>query len=103
MEIWKAQLPNKIKNFMWRLAKNILPTRANLLKKVIHLDVSCPLCHSVDENAQHLSMHCNLVKLAFFASALGCHPPLNTDLNCWILDWLTCSDNLGAQLFCTIL
>jgi hypothetical protein len=24
-------------------------------------------------------------------------------LNCWILDWLTCSDNLGAQLFCTIL
>jgi hypothetical protein len=88
---------------MWRLAKNILPTRANLLKKGIHLDVSCPLCHSFDENAQHLSMQCNLVKLDFFASALGCHPPLNTDLNCWILDWLTCSDNLGAQLFCTIL
>jgi ribonuclease HI len=102
-EIWKAKIPNKIKNFMWRLAKNILPTRANLLKKGIHLDASCPLCHISDENAQHLFMQCNLVKLAFFASALGCHPPLNTDLNCWILEWLTCSDILGAQLFCTIL
>ncbi|GAU47330.1 hypothetical protein TSUD_291520 [Trifolium subterraneum] len=27
-EIWKAPLPNKIKNFMWRLARNILPTEA---------------------------------------------------------------------------
>ncbi|CAJ2652968.1 unnamed protein product [Trifolium pratense] len=32
-EIWKAPVPNKVKNFMWRLTKNILPTRANLHKK----------------------------------------------------------------------
>ena len=42
--LWKALIPNKIKNFMWRLAKNILPTRHNLQRKGIVLDTSCPLC-----------------------------------------------------------
>jgi ribonuclease HI len=102
-EIWKAPVPNKIKNFMWRLAKNILPTRGNLLKKGITLDTSCPLCHNSEENVQHLFMQCNIMKLALFASPLGCQPPLNTDLNCWLLEWLTCSDKFGAQLFCTTL
>ena len=40
-EIWRAYIPNKIKNFMWRLAKNILPTRSNLQKKGITLDTLC--------------------------------------------------------------
>lgn len=29
-QIWKVPLPNSIRNFLWRLAKNILPTRVNL-------------------------------------------------------------------------
>lgn len=41
-EIWKAQVPNKIKNFMWRLAKNVLPTRENLSKKGLILTSSAP-------------------------------------------------------------
>ncbi|KAK2405034.1 hypothetical protein P8452_10587 [Trifolium repens] len=102
-EIWKAPLPNNIKNFMWRLARNILPTRVNLQKKGISLDTSCPLCHNAAENGQHIFMHCNLLKLVLFASPLGCHPPLSVDLNCWLLEWLSCSDKLAAQLFCTIL
>jgi ribonuclease HI len=102
-EIWKAPLPNKIKNFMCRLGRNIIPTRVNLQKKGISLDTSRPLCHNAPENAQHLFMHCNLLKLVLFASSLGCHPPLNVDLNCWLLEWFTCSDKLGTQLFCTIL
>jgi hypothetical protein len=53
-EIWRAPVPNKIKNFMWRLAKNILPTRANLYKKGISLDLQCPLCHQEVESTNHL-------------------------------------------------
>ncbi|XP_058759858.1 uncharacterized protein LOC131633155 [Vicia villosa] len=32
-KLWKLPLQEKIKNFMWRLLKNILPTRTNLNKK----------------------------------------------------------------------
>jgi ribonuclease HI len=43
------------------------------------------------------------MKLTLFASHLGSHVPLNIDLHDWILKWLTCQDDLGSQLFCTIL
>jgi len=102
-EIWRAFIPNKIKNFMWRLAKNILPTRANLQKKGITFDTLCPLCHCEQESSQHLFLKCNLMKLSMFASHLGSHIPPDVDLHDWILKWLTCQDSLGAHFFCTLL
>lgn len=101
--IWKAPIPNKIKNFIWRLVKNILPTRSNLQRKGIVLDTSCPFCHYEIETAEHLFMNCNMSKLVLFASPLGSHSPINVALNCWILEWLSCADKEGTQLFCTIL
>ncbi|XP_024626573.1 uncharacterized protein [Medicago truncatula] len=100
-EIWRAPIPNKIKNFMWRLAKNILPTRTNLKNKGILLDLQCPLCHVENESSHHLFLKCNLFKLSLFASHLGSHIPNDIDLHDWILKWLTCKDPWGVQLFCT--
>lgn len=102
-EIWRAPIPNKIKNFMWRLAKNILPTRSNLHKKGILLDLQCPLYHDEHESSHHLFLKCNLLKLSLFASHLGSHIPNDIELHDWILKWLTCQDPLGVQLFCTLL
>lgn len=36
-EIWRAPIPNKIKNFIWRLAKNIFPLDQISTKKVSSL------------------------------------------------------------------
>jgi len=102
-EIWKAQVSNKVKNFMCRLAKNILPTRENLSKKGVSLEKQCPLCHGGIESTNHLFMQCNLMRLTLFASQLGSHMPFEVDLHDWILSWLTCQDQLGSQLFCSIL
>jgi hypothetical protein len=52
-EIWRTPLPNCIKNFLWRLTKSILPTRGNLLKKGLNIDVSCPLCNENSETDDH--------------------------------------------------
>src|SRR3954467_10067109 len=32
-EIWRTPILNRTRNFMWRVAKNILPTRGNLIRK----------------------------------------------------------------------
>lgn len=61
--IWKVSIPNCVKNFLWRLGRNILPTRCNLAKKGIHLDVLCPICHTEAETGEHIFMSCPLVKL----------------------------------------
>ncbi|XP_045830934.1 uncharacterized protein LOC123922244 [Trifolium pratense] len=88
---------------MWRLAKNILPTRSNLHKKGINLDLLCPLCFREEESSQDLFLKCDMFKLTFFASHLGSHIPIDIDLHDWILKWMVCQDPLGVQLFCTLL
>lgn len=102
-EIWRAPIPSKIRNFMWRLAKNILPTRENIHKKGITLDLQCPLCHRDEESAHHLFLKCDMFKLSLFSSHLGSHIPMGVDLHDWLLKWLTCQDPLGAQFFYTLL
>ena len=31
--IWSAEVPNKIKNFVWRACQNIIPTKSNLCRR----------------------------------------------------------------------
>lgn len=98
----KQSLNNK--TYPWRLARDILPTRANLHKKKgINLDLACPLCNREVETSSHLFMHCNFVRLILFASQLGSHIPEAVELNVWIVKWLAYKDMLGTQLFCTLL
>lgn len=101
--ICKAPVPNKVKNYLWRLARNILPSRCNLSKTGIQLDLNCPLCNDGVENADHMLMHCKFMKLALFSSQLGTHIPNGLHHHDWILHWLTNSEEIGAQLFVVIL
>jgi hypothetical protein len=93
----------RVKNFIWRLSQNILPTRGNLFKKGIKIEPLCPMCNSATETAHHLFMECNFAKLVWFSSSLGIHVPLHSSLTSWLLNWLEKKDKLGSQLFCTIL
>lgn len=56
--IWKAPVSNSVKNFIWRLARNILPTRHNLGKKGMKLDMSCPIYQEKEETQDHIFLHC---------------------------------------------
>jgi len=42
--IWKIRAPQKIKHFMWREAKDSLPSKQNLVRLKIPLDETCSLC-----------------------------------------------------------
>lgn len=102
-EIWRAKIPNRVKNFLWRLTRSIPPTRANLSKKGIQLDQTCPLCNNAIETSDHLFTECSISKLTLFASTLGGHSPHQADIIGWLLKWLTCKDVENSQLFCTLL
>lgn len=102
-EIWHASVPNRIRNFLWRLAKNSLPTRFNLSRKGVQVDLLCPLCFQAVERQEHLFMQCPLAALVWFSSPLGIHVPSCVDLNEWMMSWLTCEDKLATQLLCTTL
>jgi hypothetical protein len=47
--IWKLQIPNPTKVFLWRASSDILPTKSNLLRRGIVKDELCRFCCSEPE------------------------------------------------------
>lgn len=94
-----APVPNKVRNHVWRLAKNILPSKVNHSKKGILLDTTCPICNDGAESVDHMIMHCSVMKLSLFSSQPGTHIPNNLHYHSWLLHWLVGPEPLGAQIF----
>jgi len=57
--IWKMNIPPRAATFTWRLLKDRLPTKGNLLRRnIIIQDADCPLCGQVQEEVGHLFFNC---------------------------------------------
>ena len=51
-------MPNKIKNFLWRVCSNALPTKENLKKQKIIDNASCNACLTEQESIFHVLWEC---------------------------------------------
>nr|GEU93709.1 RNA-directed DNA polymerase, eukaryota [Tanacetum cinerariifolium] len=59
---WIKYVQIKLNVFAWKVHLNRLPTRVNLQHRgVLVSDLSCPICHSEDEDSAHLFFRCSLV------------------------------------------
>ncbi|KAL2925278.1 Prostacyclin synthase [Bienertia sinuspersici] len=58
------------RNFYWKLAHNIFPTKENLMKRKIAQNSSCVL-YGEKESASHLFLHCEVSKRIWSCSSLG--------------------------------
>lgn len=56
--IWSNEIPEKVKIFMWRAAKNLLPTASNLWKEKIVLEPMCLRCGCKCEDVAHALLEC---------------------------------------------
>ena len=73
--IWRLNIPNKIKHFLWRTCSKSLPTKRNLTHRKITTDASCDLCRDHHENAIHVLWDCYVVKEIWWHEEL-CKPHL---------------------------
>ncbi|KAH9695348.1 putative reverse transcriptase/RNA-dependent DNA polymerase [Citrus sinensis] len=60
--IWAAELPEKIKIFMWRAVKNLLPTTSNLWRRKIVGSPICRRCGVKNEDVIHALLDCKVAK-----------------------------------------
>ncbi|KAH9696063.1 putative reverse transcriptase/RNA-dependent DNA polymerase [Citrus sinensis] len=60
--LWSLELPEKIKIFMWRAIKNILPTTENLWKRKCLPEPTCPRCHKSVETISHALFECKAAR-----------------------------------------
>ncbi|CAN1335989.1 Putative ribonuclease H protein At1g65750, partial [Linum perenne] len=55
--LWGLYIPPKLKQFCWRLARGILPTRTTLIRRRRDVPVECGVCSGPAEDDWHLFMH----------------------------------------------
>ncbi|KAM2615219.1 hypothetical protein TB2_029752 [Malus domestica] len=68
--IWRLQVPNKIKLFIWRCCNNAVAVRRNLQRRHMRVDNVCGVCNAVDESENHLFFRCNFSHVFWFCSPL---------------------------------
>ena len=83
-KLWGLCIPPKVRLFVWRLLRGILPSKGNLRKKVLLADVDCVFCHSHVANDLHLFKHCDVLE-SFWWASMGLKPKAHMGQN--ILDW----------------
>jgi hypothetical protein len=60
-DIWHSHIPSKVSVFVWRLLRNRLPTKDNLLRRRVlsHNEVACVAGCGNRETAKHLFLDCD--------------------------------------------
>jgi hypothetical protein len=69
--IWRANVPHKIRVFMWRACSSILPTKTNLFKRGIVSSSTCPTCQDGAESVLHILWDCAYAKECWQNSPLS--------------------------------
>ena len=60
--LWKLQVPGKVKIFGWRALQGLIPCRAILANKHIINEGGCPLCRNGAEDIKHIMFTCDRVR-----------------------------------------
>ncbi|KAM1759921.1 hypothetical protein ACFX12_002853 [Malus domestica] len=69
-QIWRLQVPNKIKFFIWKCCNNALAVRHNLQRRHMRVENICGVCNTFDEPENHLFFNCEFSHRFWFCSPL---------------------------------
>ncbi|XP_026437286.1 uncharacterized protein LOC113335458 [Papaver somniferum] len=57
--LWRLNISERIKLFLWKCLQDVLPTNAKLYGKVKDVSPLCTMCKNEIETTEHLLFHCN--------------------------------------------
>ena len=69
--IWASELPTKIKIFMWRAARNLMPTAVNLWRKKVIQSPWCQRCRRTEETPYHAIFNCKCAQKVWRLTEYG--------------------------------
>ncbi|KAK7832800.1 putative ribonuclease h protein [Quercus suber] len=85
-ELWKLKVHPRLKNSLWKMAWEILPTTSVLNSRFSLSSLNCYLCNNAVESLEHIFLHCDWVAQMWFTGPW----PLNMSHmhNVSIIDWV---------------
>ena len=81
-KLWKLNLHERSKMFIWRLGSGVLPTNLNFFLRVGHGNPKFPLCLTEDESIEHLFFKCNFARSMWFGLNWALRPDLINVASC---------------------
>ncbi|XP_062011004.1 uncharacterized protein LOC133727437 [Rosa rugosa] len=69
-KVWKTRVPPKVRTFVWRLCKDVLPTRVARIQRIKIANLECAFCHNGVEMALHLFKDCPVMRCFWLHSPL---------------------------------
>ncbi|OMO73216.1 reverse transcriptase [Corchorus capsularis] len=94
--IWSIFCPNKIKNFLWKVGANIVPTMENLFKKKVIGNPLCTICNEKAKTVEHLLLLCPWTEHVWFEGCTGLRIDKES-ITCFSSWWLDSFDSKGIQ------
>lgn len=73
-QLWKLNIPPKIKHFWWRVLHNALPVADNLARRKLKILLDCIFCGDAKESILHLLFQCRFAKEVWELSPLRIQP-----------------------------
>ena len=67
--IWSLQIPNRVKNLLWRACRGAMPTKEALVRRTIIDDLLCDRCHEAQEFPLHALWLCKELDTVWERSA----------------------------------
>ncbi|CAL1395371.1 unnamed protein product [Linum trigynum] len=71
VRVWNANIPPKLKVFLWQIFNRILPTTEALIDKHVLVQPRCPVCWACTESMEHLFLDCPVARALWDYSGLG--------------------------------
>ncbi|XP_037493294.1 uncharacterized protein LOC105628614 [Jatropha curcas] len=62
--LWSLQIPPKVRHFLWRCCRDILPVKATLARRGLELDTACDYCGTT-ETLVHALVECPRVRFCW--------------------------------------
>ncbi|CAN1335690.1 Putative ribonuclease H protein At1g65750 [Linum perenne] len=70
-KLWQVEVPPKIKHHVWRLARNVLPTRTAIRSRGIDAENICGCCGLEEEQLEHLFFGCVVAERCWREAGIG--------------------------------
>lgn len=102
--LWKAHIHPKVKNFTWKVCHDILPTKVNLRRKGVGVEMECGVCQGEEETAAHVLLSCPFARAVWFISPSGLRSvgTMRRQLKDWLLSVLEMK-KVDFELACMIM